>query len=421
VLVGGSGPLAARVPSVGVPRMKITTACTSEEDPAEAVRECFDSLALAPGEVPSWCLIYHSELYPGEQVSAALNALLGGAPLHGGTSCMGVMSTSGVCAAQGVGLGLFAISDAEGDYGTGAAEIGTDPRAAAKRALERALEHAGRPGELPCLVWMNAAPGQEEDLLAGIEDLLGSSVPVAGGSTADNTVSGGWSQIANGEVFRDSVVLSVLFPSAAISSAFHSGYDPTPLRGIVTWAEGRLLHEIDGRAAAQVYDEWTEGSLAEFMKEGGAILSQTSLAPLGREVGALQGMPFYKLSHPSRVTPEGSLALFTKVEIGDEVVLMRGSRQSLISRAGRVAREAILASDLPREAILGGLVIYCAGCMLTIQDDMDEVASEIASELGGAPFLGVFTFGEQGCVVGQGSSHGNLMISTVVFSDEGRG
>lgn len=400
--------------------MKIATACTSEADPVRAVEECFAALDLGPGEVPSWCLIYHSELYPGAEVTAALTRLLGEVPLHGGTSCMGVMSTSGVCAAEGVGLGLFAISDAAGSYGTGAAEIGEDPRGAATRALERALEHAGRPGEVPCLVWMNAAPGAEEDLLAGIEDLLGSSVPVAGGSTADNTVSGRWSQIANGEVFQDSVVLSVLFPSAVISSAFHSGYDPTPQRGIVTWAEGRLLHEIDGRAAAEVYDEWTQGSLAEFRQEGGAILSRTSLAPLGREVGSLQGMPFYKLSHPSRVTPVGSLALFTNVEIGDEVVLMRGSRLSLISRAGRVAREAIQASEQPREAILGALVIYCAGCMLTIQEDMEEVAAEIASELGGAPFLGVFTFGEQGCVVGQGSSHGNLMISTVVFSDEGR-
>lgn len=398
--------------------MKIATACTTEQDSVKAVEECFAALGLPPGEAPTWCLVYHSEPHESAKVTATLNGLLGGAPLQGGTSCMGVMSTKGVCADEGVGLGLFAISDPEGSYGVGVAEIGPEPRAAASRAVERALEDAGRPGEIPCLVWMNAAPGHEEALLAGIEDLLGTSVPVAGGSTADNTVAGRWSQVANGEVFQDSVVLSVLFPSAAISCAFHSGYDPTPLRGTVTRAEGRLLQEIDGRKAAEVYNEWTEGLVSEALGVGGEVLSRTSLAPLGREVGALQGMPFYKLSHPSRVSEENALSLFTSVETGDEVVLMRGSRQSLISRAGRVAREAIQASDLPREAILGALVIYCAGCMLTIQDDMEQVASEIAAELGGAPFIGVFTFGEQGCVVGEGSSHGNLMISTVVFSDE---
>jgi len=398
--------------------MKIATACTTEPGSVKAVEECFAALGLPPGEAPTWCLIYHSESYESALVAATLSRLLGGAPSHGGTSCMGVMSTSGVCALEGVGLGLLAIRDPAGSYGVGAAEIGADPRAAAALAVERALEHADRPGEVPCLVWLNSAPGREEDLLAGIEELLGSSVPVAGGTTADNAVAGRWSQIANGEVFQDSVVVSVLFPTAAISCAFHSGYDPTPLRGRVTRAEGRLLQEIDGRQAAEVYDEWTGGLLGEALAEGGEVLSRTSLAPLGREVGALQGMPFYKLSHPSRVTAARELSLFTSVETGDEVVLMRGSRQSLISRAGRVAREAIQASDLPREAILGALVIYCAGCMLTIQDDMDQVAEEIAAELGGAPFLGVFTFGEQGCVVGQGSSHGNLMISTVVFSDE---
>jgi hypothetical protein len=398
--------------------MKVFTACTTEADASQAVETCFRELGLGQDDAPNWILAYHSEPFDSAVVAKTLSELSGVEAIQGGTSCQGVMAGSGVYARDGVGLGLLAISDPEGSYGVGAAPIGDDPRAAATLALERALEQAGRPAEVPALVWLNAAPGHEEALLAGIEDLLGKQVPIAGGSTADNAVAGRWRQIAGAEVFTDAIVVSALFPSVELSCAFHSGYDPTDTKGQVTRAEGRTILEIDGRSAAVVYDEWTAGLVGDALNQGGEVLSRTALAPLGREVGALEGVPFFKLSHPSRVTSENALTLFTNVQEGDEVVLMQGSRESLISRAGRVARAAVRAGELSPDQVVGALVIYCAGCMLTVQENMDQVAAEISAELGGAPFLGVFTFGEQGCVMGQDSSHGNLMISIVVFSNE---
>jgi hypothetical protein len=49
-------------------------------------------------------------------------------------------------------------------------------------------------------------------------------------------------------------------------------------------------------------------------------------------------------------------------------------------------------------------------------DDMPRVVSGLNASLGGKPFLGGFTYGEQGCVVGRESVHGNLMVSSIVFS-----
>jgi hypothetical protein len=46
---------------------------------------------------------------------------------------------------------------------------------------------------------------------------------------------------------------------------------------------------------------------------------------------------------------------------------------------------------------------------------MDEVVDGLRLELGALPFLGSFTFGEQGCFVGGENRHGNLMILVVVF------
>ncbi len=214
------------------------------------------------------------------------------------------------------------------------------------------------------------------------------------------------------------MVITVLFPSTQISYAFHSGYDPSNITGLVTRCEGRTLLEIDGRPAAEVYNEWTGGAVAEMLPDGGNVLALTTLFPLGRVVGEVGGLPYYKLSHPDSVTAEGGLTLFSNIEEGDRLTLMTGSVESLVERAGRVTKAAVDAGDFSEEQIVGGLAIYCAGCMLTVEPKMDEVSGFIRQALNDQPFVGVFTFGEQGCFVGNDNAHGNLMISIVAFSNQ---
>ena len=84
----------------------------------------------------------------------------------------------------------------------------------------------------------------------------------------------------------------------------------------------------------------------------------------------------------------------------------------------RVAADARALADLAPDDVAGALVIFCAGCMLTVRDRMDRVVAGLDEGLGDAPFLGCFTFGEQGCFVGGENRHGNLMISVTVFARE---
>lgn len=56
--------------------------------------------------------------------------------------------------------------------------------------------------------------------------------------------------------------------------------------------------------------------------------------------------------------------------------------------------------------------------MLSVRDDMDRVVAGVNAALGGAPFIGAFTFGEQGPLIDAGNRHGNLMISCVVFETD---
>lgn len=333
--------------------------------------------------------------------------------LIGATSCKGSMTRDGRAAE----LSAFVVSDPEGDYGKGIAELTGAPSAAAARATETALLNSDRPGEKPELVWVSGSPGAEEQLLAGIEQVVGPDVPIIGGSAADNSVSGDWRVFDGAHVLQEAVAVAVLFPSRPISIAYQNGYAPTEHKGTVTRAEGRRLIEIDGRPAGEVYERWTQGALP-FLPEDGdgkAILAASTFWPLGQKLAAQNGVEQFLLAHPATADSDGTLHLFADVAEGTELTQMSGSPDTLVARAGRVAGLARRAGGLDQAKVAGALMVYCGGCMLAVEDRVDEVIAGVVEQLGPAPFLGVFTFGEQGRVLGAGNKHGNLMISCIVF------
>jgi hypothetical protein len=182
----------------------------------------------------------------------------------------------------------------------------------------------------------------------------------------------------------------------------------------VTRASGRTIHEIDGKPAAVVYDAWTGGILGDQIT-GGNVLARTTLAPLGRQIGAVMGVPYFCLVHPDAVTSDSGLSLFARVSEGDELILMQGTTEGLQERAGRVAQAALEQAGWRPSQVAGALVIFCAGCMLTVRDQMPAVVDSLKRALPGVPFLGAFTFGEQGCLMGGENRHGNLMISVTLL------
>ena len=96
---------------------------------------------------------------------------------------------------------------------------------------------------------------------------------------------------------------------------------------------------------------------------------------------------------------------------------MRGTPDSLVGRAARVAEEVKEMTEVTPDRIRGALVVFCAGCRFAIEDRMEEVAASLARVLPGVPLLGVFTFGEQGCPSPGGAQHANLMVSVTLFAD----
>jgi hypothetical protein len=281
---------------------------------------------------------------------------------------------------------------------------------------------------LPELIWIYQSPGSEEAVIEGLQRVVGNRCPIIGGSSADDAVEGNWRQLGPDGIMRDGLVVGVLFPSGGVGYAFQGGYAPagpsgvvtrvgfdkTGSSGIATRTRGRQIISIDDVPAAQVYNDWIGNRLDGKLEAGGSILLDTTMFPLAVDAGNLGGVPHYLLVHPQAIGSDGALNTFAAIDQGSRVYSMRGEKGRLIERAGRVAARAVERLPGGPASLAGGLMVYCAGCMLAVDEQMANVSQEVARSLGGAPFLGCFTFGEQGHFAHR-NLHGNLMISAIAF------
>ncbi len=392
--------------------MKIVAAHSNAGNAGMAVQEIVADLVAGGCPAPDFVALHFGIACDGATLADAARGAFGTAALHGGSSCLGVMTQDGMAIINGAGVGALAIWDVNGSYGTASTDLGHDAFDAARRATDAALVAAGRTGEIPDMVWLTVAPGREEQVIDGIRCIVGPGTLIVGGSAADNDMGGQWCQFGPQDIHGDGVVVSVLFPSVPIASTYQSGYAPTGEGGVVTRASGRRLFEIDEQPAAEIYHHWTGGAVPKVGVAPVSVLAAATFWPLGRVTRRIAGVPFHLLAHPAMSNPDGSLDLFADLAEGDRLWQMRGSADSLVSRAGRIARQT--QADLDG-AIAGALVVYCGGCMLAVTDRMEEVRIGISEALGDVPWLGIFTFGEQGVPAGGHPTHGNLMISCTAF------
>lgn len=396
------------------------------EDHAEAVAELDRRLAetFPAGSSPDLAFVFYSHAHDDAAVLDCLARRLPGTRLIGGVSGHGLVDEHGLNSEAPIGL--IAVTDADGAYGVGSAPFGDDPAAAAEQALTAALEDADAVGELPELIWIYQSPGCEEVVLAGLKRLVGDRCPIVGGTAVDDELRGDWRLLSHDGVLVDGVVVAALFPSGGVGVAFQGGYEPVGLSGVVTAVgESRrgasnpslsdVILTIDGRPAAEVYDEWRGGMLsAHWRVHGQDIDRMTTNDPLGIAIEAPGGITYFRLIQPRAVGTDGCLRTYAAVRVGERVHVMRGSQDGLVRRAAAVVTSAAVAARSGGQEVAGGIVVYCVGCRLAVGTEIGRVVDALDAGFAGRPFVGCFTGGEQGPMLGK-AIHANLMISAVVF------
>lgn len=393
---------------------------TSVAAPAgTAVAEAVAAARRALGGLdPGLAVLVATVDHEAEAVYAALRRELPGVRVHGFTSSLGVLGRGGGGAIMGpsgaVGVMLFA-SAGQARFSVGSASLDGGGRVAGRRAAEELAAAAPGAGS-PRILLLASTPGQEEEVLAGIAEVFPGTA-VYGGSAADHAIAGGWSIFTERGPRGDGVTLAALFGDVKVGAAFGAPYEPTPVRAVVTEAEGRSLLRLDGEPAASVLLRWVGDSIADEVREGGNLLVQTALRPLGMpvEIQGEGGGHFHRLIHPAFARSTGAVDLFAVPRPGESLCLMSGTPDSLVAIVEPLIERALAASDMKAGDARGALLIYCAGCAGAIGARIEEVPARLEASLGGAALLGACTFGEQGAVPGLGNLHANLSVGVVVF------
>lgn len=366
------------------------------------------------GHTPSVAFVTATVEHDAQQVFAALVAALPGVAVHGITTSLGLLGPSGVINGPDGVVGVLLLAGGKGvRVAVGASAVGADPKAAARKAAQELLAQSG--GELPRVVLFNSSPGPEEALLSALAELL-PGVPAFGGSAADHAIAGEWSVFTSTGPLKEAVSLVGIFGAVAVGGAIRAPYAPTEHKGQVTASTGRTLKELDGRPAGEVLNEWLDGAVSEQLRDGGNILAQTALRPLGIKCQTAAGAHWLTI-HPAHIhAPDGSVSLFACAEPGQTLSVMSGSVSGLTAVLGELCTESLERAGLSPEQVRVGILIYCAGCAGAIGAELDTgLREQLARRLGSAPLLGMCTFGEQGYVPGFGNCHQDLSVSLLLI------
>ena len=99
-------------------------------------------------------------------------------PIHGCTTCHGIMTETGFHSGPVIGV-LIIYDSGINAYGTGIEHFGDSIDASTFNAIDKALKNANREGEIPDLILLHSTPGNEEKVMAAIDKKFGTEVPIS--------------------------------------------------------------------------------------------------------------------------------------------------------------------------------------------------------------------------------------------------
>ncbi len=336
----------------------------------------------------------------------------------------GITSHGGVFTSEGYVKGTYLLVAEEGDgveakayFAEGNVRTIVEPVREIASAIKKEME-------IPSLLMIFPTLGLEEAVVRTLDDAFRSKVRIFGGTAADNDFSGDWWTFTNGRKTNSGVVVVAFKSKNPILSTFHAGYMLTRRHGKVTKVfhpetGGTVVYEIDGKPAVEVYASWLKErgfDISDVVKRGGIIPFEIAgLNPIARKFGE-----DIVVSHVFEVLPrEKAVLVLSHINEGETIYHATATDSFLVSRTAVTVRKSL---DEYLQ-VLGGILIYCAGCIAPIKGRLNEIADIYRRMVRGAPFVGAATYGEQGSLTVNGrimNFHANQMIHTVLFTKKRR-
>ncbi len=419
---------------------QVGTGWSISSEPAEAVRQAF-AMALRGKErrSPDFVIIHASSGSDVQRILDAANKILGkDAKIFGGTSdSRAVMTDKGFVKVSEEGYARMAMEGARGlaimtvtsdriTFGVGSSELSdfSTPQEMSRAATLSAIKSAGKaPRQMPDIVLLASTIGIEEEVLEGIEEIVGTDTLVLGGTVGGPDIA----VFGANAAYSEGASVAVVYTDLPIGWRFEGGFDVTDEHsGIVTKVDGQKIVEIDDKPALDVYDQWLGGKIEKLynqVKRAEEIRDLLTLHPVYRKYRSPSGQDYFLFSHPWPADERMKgrcISTSTKIQPGERVYLSHGTWETLVNRIGNLPRHAMIqggmsAADRP----LLGIGFICGGVMGVIPEtEREKLPVLINYTNNNAPFIANFTWGEQGHFPGVGNKHGNLLTSFLVIGPE---
>ncbi|MBN1844945.1 MAG: FIST C-terminal domain-containing protein [Sedimentisphaerales bacterium] len=386
-----------------------------------------EAIAMMQRTVPNprFIVLFTTADYGEQEIVQTLRGRFPQAKLFGMNVYKGVFSSDGLHVGEKGSLAIMGYAGGNLVFGISAKSVDDDADVTAltKQAIRDAIQDAGMTEkDKPSLILLGATKGKEDAIVRGIDEAIPDDIPLVGGTHCNDVFGQGY-VIENDKLFKPGLIVGLIYSQSKIGASFYSGFIGKKKSGKITAGDGRILKEIEGRPALDVYREWSGGYFDDIdCSKESVIVMSSAVCPLAKAIQLPNGTLRYIPVRPWKFNPDGSLNMGGDIRNGDDIYYVEGNKKALRIRAGVVTRDAMVNGKIKVKNIIGGLHIYCGGAAKTLGfgqgEQTSKMVGEIQNVMDGKPFIGGFTAGEQGYIPGYGYFHGNLMSSMVVFSQE---
>jgi hypothetical protein len=368
--------------------MNIGIGLSTSKDSLGAVREAVQrALNNLRRDTVDLAIVFSSAEFAHYGTLKAIGSLLGPAPIVG-CSAQAIISREGVFE-RGIIVILFNFP--AGVFCNTACVKDLKPQEALKSGIlfgEKLLYGSQNMLRDLAVIFSDRLMEEGQNLVYGLQEKLGKSFPLIGAAVSSNTRSSKGHLYFHHEVLTDAAFGILWGGKLSFGLGIKHGWKPLGKPRTITKAVDNIAYEIDGKPAAELYEEYLDCDLAALKKE---LKHISVLYPIGIY---LQGGEEYLLRNVLGIQDDGSLALHGNITAGSKIRLMIGTKESCIDAAQQAVEEA-------KKGLLGrppnfALIFESISRYKLLRRDMAKEIEAIKAGLGkDVPIAGICTHGEQ--------------------------
>ncbi len=371
-------------------------------DPHDAGREIAQGALSGPS--PKLAVTFFSDDYDAAAIRDGIRSVLPDVELVG-------CSTAGEIAAAGPGTSGAVLTVFGGpgfDVATACGErADEDTRQAGVDAAASLARLVGEREHRAVIVLSDGLAGDQEEVVRGLYEQLGSAVPLVGGCAGDDLKMVRTTQIHNDRILNNAVVTAALASDAPLGVGVRHGWRPVGDPMLVTSSRGNVVLRLDDRPALDVYLERL-GADPSVAVDDASIARFALTHPLGvvrrnrEEIRFVSGADL----------EQRSLTCIANVPQGGLTWIMDGDDESVLHATDDACADAL--AQLDGAAPIGFLAFDCIARREVLGPSVANEVERIATHAGGAPVAGFYTYGEIARTHGSRGFHNQTLVVLAV-------